>query len=226
MDTVFQGAPVTRMLLVGCFLVNALCVFELAGPLTFYRSYSLAFEYGQIWRLVTCFLFAGNVFSARILLFFFHFAFISRRIEQHFYHGRSSEYFMHTFYGMLLIHLITCRSGKLFFTESLLMMLLYLWSRRSPDEHLLLWGIVPISAPFLPFVILVLDLMLGGSVLLDVIGIFVGHVLWIASDVFPQDPMGFNVLYTPNFVKWAFGELRMENEIHEDGTDVVVAEQN
>jgi Derlin-2/3 len=63
---------VSRVYLTGAFLTTAGCAVDLISPFSLYFNWDLIFSQGQIWRLVTSYLFFG-VFSVDFL---FHMYFL------------------------------------------------------------------------------------------------------------------------------------------------------
>jgi len=66
--------PISRLYLTGAFLTTAMCAVDIIEPYLLYFSWDLVFAKGQIWRLVTSYLFFG-VFSVDFL---FHMYFLVR----------------------------------------------------------------------------------------------------------------------------------------------------
>ena len=67
---------VSRVYLTGAFLTTAGCAVDLISPFSLYFNWDLIFSQGQIWRLVTSYLFFG-VFSVDFL---FHMYFLVSRL--------------------------------------------------------------------------------------------------------------------------------------------------
>ena len=65
---------VSRLYLTGAFLTTAACAVDLISPFTLYFNWNLVYNEGQIWRLITPYLFFG-VFSVDFL---FHMYFLVR----------------------------------------------------------------------------------------------------------------------------------------------------
>ncbi|RHY07464.1 hypothetical protein DYB36_006558 [Aphanomyces astaci] len=63
---------ISRLYLTGAFLTTVACALELISPFSLYFNFNLIFYRGQVWRLVTNFLFFG-LFS---LDFIFHMYFL------------------------------------------------------------------------------------------------------------------------------------------------------
>lgn len=61
-----------------------------------------------------------------------------------------------------------------FLGPSLSFMLVYVWARKNPYTNLSFLGVFNFTAPFLPWVLLAFSVMLGGSPLVDLLGMLAG----------------------------------------------------
>jgi Der1-like family len=77
--------PVSRFYLTGAFLTTAACAVDIISPLTLYFNYDLIVHQGQLWRLITPYLFFG-VFS---MDFLFHMYFLVRSKKQRHVDGQA-----------------------------------------------------------------------------------------------------------------------------------------
>ena len=79
-------------------------------------------------------------------------------------------------------------------------MLVYLWSRRNPDIRINFLGLAIVTAPYLPWIILVFNFLLTNRVQKsDLFGIAVGHVYYFLKDIYPNGS-GHDPLSTPSFL--------------------------
>ncbi len=62
------------------------------------------------------------------------------------------------------------------------------------------FGLLNFQAPYLPWVLFAFSLLLGNSVIVDLMGIVVGHIYYFLEDVFPHQHGGFRLLKTPRFL--------------------------
>lgn len=61
--------------------------------------------------------------------------------------------------------------GSLFFLgQALTAMLVYVWSRRSPQVRVNFFGLLTFQAPFLPWALMGFSMLLGNSILVDLLG--------------------------------------------------------
>jgi Derlin-2/3 len=66
-------------------------------------------------------------------------------------------------------------------------------------------GILNFPAPWLPWVLLAFSTILGASPVVDLIGIFVGHVYYYLEDIVPRMPgrfRGKKLIFTPKILKY------------------------
>uniref|UniRef100_A0A8B9FLQ3 Derlin n=1 Tax=Amazona collaria TaxID=241587 RepID=A0A8B9FLQ3_9PSIT len=95
--------------------------------------------------------------------------------------------------------------ASLFFLgQAFTIMLVYVWSRRNPYIRMNFFGLLNFQAPFLPWVLMGFSLLLGNSIIIDLLGIAVGHIYYFLEDVFPNQPGGKKLLLTPGFLKMVF----------------------
>jgi Derlin-2/3 len=68
--------------------------------------------------------------------------------------------------------------------------LVYLWSRLNPSVRLSLFGVVTITAPYLPYALVMLSWALASSwnaVIGDLLGIIVGHVWYFFNRIWKEE---------------------------------------
>ncbi|KAL4833538.1 hypothetical protein H8958_000039 [Nasalis larvatus] len=154
----------------------------------------------QVWRLVTSFLFFGPLgFS-----FFFNILFVfryCRMLEEGSFRGRTADFVFMFLFGGVLMTLLGFLGSLFFLGQALMAMLVYVWSRRSPRVRVNFFGLFTFQAPFLPWALMGFSLLLGNSILVDLLGIAVGHIYYFLEDVFPNQPGGKRLLLTPGFLK-------------------------
>jgi Derlin-2/3 len=93
---------VSRTYLTASFITTAACALELISPFSLYYNFKLIFHEGEVWRLVTNFLFFGK-FS---LEFVFHMYFLMRYcrlLEENSFRGRTSDFVFMLFLSALFM---------------------------------------------------------------------------------------------------------------------------
>jgi len=83
-------------------------------------------------------------------------------------------------------------------------MVVYVWSRRNPNVRMSFLGLFTFNAPYLPYVIVGIEGLLGQSLsIFDILGIMIGHLYFFLEDVYPKYS-GRRLLRTPSFLKTIF----------------------
>jgi len=199
---------ITKSYMTACLLTTFAVHLEFVPILLLYLNFGLVFNSFQVWRLATNFLFFGQ-FG---LSYIFHMIFLVRHstlLEESSFRGRSADFLFFYIFGAsspLIIDgffwytsLIT--STPLFLGPNLAMMVVYVWGRRNPSVRMSFLQMFTFNAPYLPWVILGIELLLGQSwSLFDLMGIAVGHVYFFLDEVYPG-LTGRRWLKTPQFLK-------------------------
>jgi Derlin-2/3 len=180
----------------------------------FFLSFVIQMQsYGQIWRLLTTFLYFGPFGFTFLFNLIFTYRYC-RMLEEGSFRGKAADFFLMFVFGASLMIVIAFFVNLLFLGHAFTIMLVYVWSRRNPYVRMNFFGLLNFQAPYLPWVLLAFSLLLGNSVLVDLMGIAVGHVYYFLEDVFPRQQGGFRVLQTPSFIKALFDEDHPVNADH------------
>jgi Derlin-2/3 len=203
----YFGMPVvTRTILTLSLVLSVAVTYEVVTPLNLIFSPTLIFQEKQYWRILTSLLFFDRL-SVNCLFHLHFFYMFSRRLEEHFFLGDSLKYLYTLGLGASGILLSSSFLHIPFPSGPLVMMVLYLWSRRYPDEQMSIYFIFTVSAPYLPLVMMFLTYTMSGNsiqnVYADLAGVAVGHVLWYCSDVLPKI-IGFDPTALPGLVRAVF----------------------
>ncbi|KAI1292091.1 Derlin-2 [Halotydeus destructor] len=195
-----QIPPVTRAYSTACVLTTIAVQMDLVSPFQLYFNPNLIFRHYQLWRLVTTFLFFGPFGFTFLFNLIFTYRYC-RMLEEGFYRSRTADFVYMFIFGAVMMTIIAHFVNLLFLGHAFTIMLVYVWSRRNPYVRMNFFGILNFHAPYLPWVLLGFSLLLGNAVLVDLMGIAVGHVYYFLEDVFPNQPGGFRILKTPAFLK-------------------------
>ena len=76
----------------------------------------------------------------------------------------------YTFFLTSCVQIIALFVNLVFLGQAFTIMLVYIWSRRNPYVRMNFFGLLTFKAPFLPWVLFGFSLMLGNSVMVDLIG--------------------------------------------------------
>jgi len=76
---------------------------------------------------------------------------------------------------------------------------IYFWSRRHPTTPISLFGLLTITAPYLPFALVAFSWVLTGTwraAASDLVGCAVGHVGWFIRDVWAREMVGGPTIFS------------------------------
>jgi len=184
----FKNLPkITKAYLVMAVGTTALCMFGTIAPIQIYLDFDLIFKKYEIWRLLTNFLFFGK-FSMKFMFQMFILASYTSMLETgRFSTPRGTAELVHLFmFGAFCMIVVSWLMGGLpFLGQPLIFMNLYVWSRTNPMTDVNFWGFT-FSAWHLPFVLMFVGMLMGGSPVTDIIGILVGHTYHFLVDIMPK----------------------------------------
>jgi len=201
----YRSMPVvTRSYCTLALMTTVACQFKVVSPLQLYYNYGLIFYRGQVWRLLTNFLYFGML----NIDFFFHMFFLvhySTNLEQGSFRGRTADMVFMLLFGAACMLLVAPFSEVYFLGSSLSFMMVYVWGRRNPNARLNFLSLFDFNAPYLPWVLLGCSYIMAHNVVVDLIGIAIGHLYYYFEDVYPTQ-FSRRPLKTPVFMRALFDE--------------------
>lgn len=198
-----QMPTVTRAYTTACVLTTLAVQLDIITPFQLYFNPDLIFRQYQLWRLFTNFLFFGTIGFNFLFNMIFTYRYC-RMLEEGSFRGRTADFVFMFLFGAFIMTLISLGINIVFLGQAFTIMLVYIWSRRNPYIRMNFFGLLNFQAPYLPWVLLGFSVMLGNAVVVDLMGIAVGHVYYFLEDVFPEQHGGFKMLKTPSILKTIF----------------------
>jgi len=195
--------PVTKIYLGSILACSMAIKMNYAQPLQLYFNPTLILA-GEYWRIVTPFLYFGNMG----IHFFFNLTFIYRyckSLEEENYRGKTAEFIVFFLFTAALILVSGLILNSPWLGMTFTQVFVYVWSRRNPFTQLNFLGFI-VRAPYLPYVFMAFSATLGGEIMEDLIGIIVGHIYYFLVDIWPHQEGGFEMICTPEFLKAIFNE--------------------
>ncbi|CAK9008866.1 unnamed protein product [Durusdinium trenchii] len=199
--------PVTRCLLFASASLMVLCTLEILSPFTLYLNWQLIIYELQLWRLVTCFLFLGT-FSLPYCWNTWVLVHYCSSLEDVAFHQKSADFLWMLICGAGMILALTYFFGNTYFVSGALIDLMtYVWGRRNSTAQMQVLFFT-VRAPYLPWVLSWISLLMGGNIQDHLLGIAVGHTYFFFEDVYPLLPTskGFRLFRTPRLLKMVCNE--------------------
>lgn len=180
----YRSLPViTRGYLTVAFVATVVVQLELVSGMLLYLDFDLIFGKLELWRLLTNFTFFGT-FSLPFVFSMFFLVRYGKELEMKRFEGRPADYlWCLAFCGLLMIGVAYVVGGQPFLAPSMLSAMVYLWSREYAEQTLNMFGLFNVQAFYFPWVLCAIRVLMGGSAVPDLIGIFAGHVYYFLEDV-------------------------------------------
>ncbi|KAI5694536.1 hypothetical protein M8J76_000797 [Diaphorina citri] len=198
-----QMPPVTRVYTTSCVLTTIATHLDLVSIFQLYFNPILIIKHYQIWRLITTFLFFGPIGFNFLFNMIFTYRYC-RMLEEGSFRGRTADFVMMFIFGAVCMIIFGFFVNILFLGQAFTIMLVYVWARRNPFIRMNFFGVMNFQAPYLPWVLLGVSILLGNPIWVDLLGIAVGHMYYFIEDVFPNLRGGFRLLQTPRILKVLF----------------------
>ncbi|KAH8865368.1 Derlin-1 [Schistosoma japonicum] len=92
--------------------------------------------------------------------------------------------------------------------EPMVLTVLYIWSQLNRDIIVQFWFGMQFKAMYFPWVLVIFNLIVRGSAMMELVGIIVGHLYYFFVFQYPQEYGGQAILKTPGFLYRIFPNQR------------------
>lgn len=117
----------------------------------------------------------------------------SRMLEESSFANKKADYVWVLLLSALVLLCISPLFSLPFLSSPLAFVPIYIWSRRHPGTHISLFGLINITAPYLPIALAGFSWVLNGTwraAASDLLGCAIGHTAWFLSDVWAREMPG------------------------------------
>lgn len=198
----FTNLPrITRIWLVLALASTFASEMKLISPRKLVFFPDMIYEEYELWRLFTPFFFFGGFGMSFVFNLFFLVRYSGALEADPFATtagstvGNTADYlFCLLFCGSIML-VVAYFMEMAVLGPCLVFSLLYLWSRKHPDDPISFWGF-RFKGIHLPWVLTIFGILIGNSPIPDLIGIAVGHVFFFLVEVMPLRT-GRDVINTP-----------------------------
>jgi Derlin-2/3 len=219
----FQMPPITRYYLTSIFITATIATYFKSLQILIYYiflDYELALKSFQIWRLFTNVFFIGG-FSTSFLFFVVMIYMNFKNQEQTAITLRAyATFIMMIVYLLIFLNIINIFSSQIFgfkvgFTlaQQLILSFIYINSKREPQKIVTLY-FFRMKNCYFPYALILLNIVSGGGIYDNIIGIIAGNAYYVLADVLPVSK-NLKLLKTPKFLvdlleKYYYSRIRDE----------------
>ncbi|KAJ3556196.1 hypothetical protein NM688_g2160 [Phlebia brevispora] len=157
-----QIPPVTRTWLALSVLTSVAVQCQLVTPLQLYFNWKAVAVNWQIWRIFTNFFYFGSL-SLDFVFHMFFFMRYSRMLEESSFANRKADYVWLLLLSSIILLALSPLVNLPFLSSPLAFVPIYFWSRRHPSTPISLFGLITITAPYLPLALVGLAWILNGT---------------------------------------------------------------
>jgi Derlin-2/3 len=198
----YKNLPIlTRVGLTLFFCITVLVQLEILDPALLFLNWPLVINKLQVWRLLTSVTFFGT-FSFQFLFQLYFFSSFSSKLEKNEIFAQPGDYLFFLLVQILLLDVVSLvlawPSGFPALGPSLVFAILYYWSRREPYAQLNFFSFTIKGYQF-PFALVFFQLLIGGNIWVDLLGLASGHIYYFIKEVVPQE-YGHTLIKTPGFL--------------------------
>lgn len=198
----YKNLPIiTKIGLTVIFGVTVLVQMGVLDPSLITLDWFLVIYKLQVWRLLTSVMFFGT-FSFQFLFQMYFFTSFSSKLEQNEVFSQPGDYLFFMLVQILLLDVISLAlawpTGFPMLGPSLVFAILYYWSRREPYAMLNFFSF-SIKGYQFPFALIFFQLLIGGNVWMDLLGLASGHIYYFLAEVVPQE-YGHTLIKTPSLL--------------------------
>ena len=141
-----------------------------------------------------------------------------RQLEEGDFRGKPSSFVLMIVFGVTCICALApfILNSHPFLGSALTFMMTYVWGRRNEDVRMSMFGILTFTAPYLPWVMVLFNFIVGNSIRMSMNGILVGHTYYVLQYVYPvlAEVRGWRVkrvMESPRWLKYICGERVDDN---------------
>jgi Derlin-2/3 len=188
---------VTKFLLVISIFESACAKFGWVSPAYFILDWEpLAYSL-QLWRPLTSAVFLGKfgmTWMFKIAMFVMYLG----HNEAH-YLGKRAEFIWMLSVVTLFLTVAGLALEIAVISSGFVMALVWIYCRRNEDRQLAIYGFA-FNAKLFPLVLVFLDVIFGGDIVGDILGVVAGHFFFFFHDMHPLTNGGTNYLQCPRFM--------------------------
>lgn len=195
----YKSMPsVTKFILTASFGVTLAANFGLFNPMSLILDFGMIWNQFEIWRLFTAFAFFGKLGFPFLMNMYFMYSY-SLRLETTVFEHAKGDYAYMLFICSTFLLIIGYLLELPILGVPLVIAILYVWCIANANTIVSFWFGTTFKAFYLPWVLAGFNVLLGGSGVMEILGIVAGHSYHFLKYIMPVQ-YGYNLLDTPRII--------------------------
>ncbi|XP_074645249.1 derlin-1-like [Tubulanus polymorphus] len=182
----------------------------LLSPIHMILHYDWFIHHFQLWRPVTALFYypiSPNTGFHYLINLYFLYSY-STRLETGVFDGRPADYLFMLIFNWIILVIIGLLAEIMLLMDPMILSVLYIWCQLNRDQIVQFWFGTQFKAMYLPWVLVGFNMIIRGGGLMELIGIFVGHLYFFLMFKYPIDFGGMRLLHTPQILYKYFPNRR------------------
>ncbi|XP_045595944.1 derlin-1 [Procambarus clarkii] len=192
----------TRTWFVGTIALSLLGRFQLINVYWLVLDADRLFNGFQLWRPVTALLYYPTSMHFLFNLYFLYN--YSLRLETGMFAQRPADYLFMLLFSWTCSVIVALLAGFPLLMDVMVLVVIYVWCQLNKDTIVTFWFGLQFKAMYLPWVILIFNVVIVHSGLMELVGILIGHLYFFLMFKYPEDFGGRKLLQTPQFLYYYF----------------------
>lgn len=195
--------PLTRYGLTLIFFTTILVQTEILNPQLIILNWPLIWSKLQFWRIFTSCLFLGPFSFNLVFQLYFFTSFGSKLERNEIMADNPGEYLVFLLFQLVSLSILSLvlafPTGLPMLGPSLIFAIIYYWSRREPYAQLNFFSFNLQGFQF-PFALLFFQLLMGGNIWGDLLGLGSGHIYYFLREIVPVE-WGYTWIVVPGMIQ-------------------------
>ena len=188
--------PVTKFSLITSVLCTCGFSFQMVSPQLLLIDFDAMIWQLQIWRPITATFFLGKFGFPWLMAIAMLVTYVQRHEED--FKGRLAELIWMFTLIIVFLHICAFVLDMMLVSFSFIMALCWIWCKRNPTATLSIY-MFTFGANMFPWAFMLFHLVMGMSIVDDIVGVVAGHGYLFLADMLPRTH-GYNLVRTPQFL--------------------------
>jgi len=198
----YYGVPkLTRWWFTASVVIPLAARFGILSPMSLILTSDFIGKF-HLWRPLTALFFypiSPQTGFAYLINLYFLYSY-SSKLETSTFEGKPADYMFMLLFNWTVLIILGLLGEIVMLMDPMILSVMYIWCQLNRDAIVQFWFGTQFKAIYLPWVLCAFNMIVRGSVFLELVGIAVGHLYFFLMFKYPQDYNGIEILKTPEIL--------------------------